>query len=87
MNVLAHYRKIVRLIECNGVPLFPDEHREEVSESSASQFRINSLLGITNAQFLKYFKNEPGGLDVDETQARINRMLSIDPLTFSKYFK
>jgi hypothetical protein len=84
MNILNHQRKVVRFIECDGFPIFGEE-RKKVSEAEDSQLRIIKLLGINEATFLKYFKDEPGASNIDTAQARINKALGISPELFKKW--
>jgi len=87
MNLLSHQRKIVRFVQCDGIPLFEEAKKVSFKQTEDPQLKINKLLGIDEATFLKYFKNEPGASDIDTAQERINSMLGVDPKTFSKYFR
>jgi len=84
MNILNHQKKIVRFVQCDGFPIFGEE-RKSVSQTEDPQLRINSLLGISDAQFLKHFKNEPSASDIDTAQQRINAALGVSPELFKKW--
>ena len=88
MNLLSHQRKIVRFVQCDGIPLFKDGHEEVKSASQAegSQLHINKLLGIDEATFRKHFKNDSASsTGLSESQQKINRALGISPELFKKW--
>jgi hypothetical protein len=86
MNLANHKKKIVKMIVCDGIPLFPDKHREETSQAEGGQLHINKLLNIDEATFFKYFKNDSASsTGLSEAQERINRSLGISPELFKKH--